>query len=364
MALTYRNVKGSALTINELDANFSYFTGSYAITGSLVVSQNITASNFIGNLQGTASYAINSGGGSVDTGSLLVTASNIGSTITYTKGDGSTFTNTINNVANAVSASYAVTASSLIDGVIFNGTISGSLIPAGPYIDYTSSYDLGSSTAAWKDLYLSNGTIYMLSSGGNGTISFDDTNNQFIFSTPNGISTTLNAGGIVNGAAQSYYGNTYGTSLYFTGSNFRSTNLAVILNQFTTIDIAPPDDYSPGTVVEFDIIAATGSAWTMRTVNPSGSLVNQFISSLNPNYTPPSTADDFQDFNPYWNNASTNPVWANLSSYFPQTVGGYYPSGSALIRLVAVNQFLTGNNTTIYSGSTAWFGRIIERTYF
>jgi hypothetical protein len=38
MALTYRQTKGSALTTQELDANFQYFTGSHAITGSLVVS--------------------------------------------------------------------------------------------------------------------------------------------------------------------------------------------------------------------------------------------------------------------------------------------------------------------------------------
>ena len=38
MALTYRQTKGSALTIQELDANFEYFTGSHAITGSLTVS--------------------------------------------------------------------------------------------------------------------------------------------------------------------------------------------------------------------------------------------------------------------------------------------------------------------------------------
>jgi hypothetical protein len=38
MALTYRQTKGSALTIKELDANFQYFTGSHAITGSLTVS--------------------------------------------------------------------------------------------------------------------------------------------------------------------------------------------------------------------------------------------------------------------------------------------------------------------------------------
>ncbi len=44
MALTYRQTKGSALTIQELDANFEYFTGSHAITGSLTVSGSVTSS--------------------------------------------------------------------------------------------------------------------------------------------------------------------------------------------------------------------------------------------------------------------------------------------------------------------------------
>ena len=38
MAFTYRQTKGSALTIQELDANFQHFTGSHAVTGSLTVS--------------------------------------------------------------------------------------------------------------------------------------------------------------------------------------------------------------------------------------------------------------------------------------------------------------------------------------
>jgi len=74
---------------------------------SIIAGTNITID------QSTGDVTINSsgGGGAADTGSLLVTASNVDATITYTKGDGSTFQNTINNVANATSASYALTAS-------------------------------------------------------------------------------------------------------------------------------------------------------------------------------------------------------------------------------------------------------------
>ena len=39
MALTYRSVKGSALTITELDNNFRHFTGSHGVTGSLTVTE-------------------------------------------------------------------------------------------------------------------------------------------------------------------------------------------------------------------------------------------------------------------------------------------------------------------------------------
>ena len=45
MALTYRSVKGSALTIDELDDNFRYFTGSHSITGSLIIENNVSASS-------------------------------------------------------------------------------------------------------------------------------------------------------------------------------------------------------------------------------------------------------------------------------------------------------------------------------
>lgn len=51
--LTLRSQKGSALTIEELDGNFEYFTGSHAITGSLIVTGGITGS--IAGAQ-TASY--------------------------------------------------------------------------------------------------------------------------------------------------------------------------------------------------------------------------------------------------------------------------------------------------------------------
>jgi len=44
MALTYRGTKGSPLTIEEIDSNFAYFTGSHSITGSLTVTGSVIIS--------------------------------------------------------------------------------------------------------------------------------------------------------------------------------------------------------------------------------------------------------------------------------------------------------------------------------
>ena len=44
MALTYRSVKGSALTIAELDGNFEHFTGSHAVNGDLTITGSLVVS--------------------------------------------------------------------------------------------------------------------------------------------------------------------------------------------------------------------------------------------------------------------------------------------------------------------------------
>lgn len=53
MALTYRSVKGSALTIEELDDNFRHFTGSQAITGSIIADS--FSGSFSGSFEGDGS---------------------------------------------------------------------------------------------------------------------------------------------------------------------------------------------------------------------------------------------------------------------------------------------------------------------
>jgi hypothetical protein len=81
--LTLRQVKGSALTIAEMDGNFEYFTGSYTNTGT------ITAQGFVGSL----------------TGSVLGNITGTASTASYIAG-----ANVDGTVKSAATASYVVNA--------------------------------------------------------------------------------------------------------------------------------------------------------------------------------------------------------------------------------------------------------------
>jgi len=89
--LTLRSVKGSALTIAEMDGNFEYFTGSYTNTGT------ITATGFVGDVTGsvsgsvignadTATTASYVAGANVDGAVALATDSDLAATASYVAG--------------------------------------------------------------------------------------------------------------------------------------------------------------------------------------------------------------------------------------------------------------------------------------
>ncbi len=83
MALTYRtgsDGKGSALTNDELDNNFRYFTGSHSITGSLGITGDL---NVEGNITNTTPTDLTGSFEGNFTGSLTgsLTGSHLGPTI-------------------------------------------------------------------------------------------------------------------------------------------------------------------------------------------------------------------------------------------------------------------------------------------
>jgi len=87
-------------------------TASYATTANSALTATSATTATSASYATTASFALNAAGGAADTGSLLTTASISDATITFTKGDASTFNIVVNNVVNADSASVATTADS------------------------------------------------------------------------------------------------------------------------------------------------------------------------------------------------------------------------------------------------------------
>jgi hypothetical protein len=71
-------------------------------------------------------------------------------------------------------------------------TVAGDIIPGGIITNNTSSYSLGSPTAAWKDLYVSNGSVYFISGSNTASISFLNGNINF-----GGTNVTIPSGSIV-----------------------------------------------------------------------------------------------------------------------------------------------------------------------
>ena len=93
-------VDGGTVEASQITALYDTFTGTTTYDNISIVG---TAS-----YSTTASHALNGGGSSINTGSFLITASVSNDTITFTKGNTSTFNIEVDNVT---SASYASTAS-------------------------------------------------------------------------------------------------------------------------------------------------------------------------------------------------------------------------------------------------------------
>jgi hypothetical protein len=312
-------------SFNAFTSSINAFTASYN-TGSF-------SGSFIGNLTGTASwaqYVVN--GSNTDTGSLLVTASVSSNTITFTKGNGSTFPITVNTGSGTtvdtssfattgsntfrgnqtITGSVNITGSQIITGslrvidpnngyniasdvgwllsggqpsvnwgsrtlndsggnltvdwtnkiliddnsstldwankTLINSTTSasidwenkkllqsdgsttalnyntdniieiiGNVIPGKPITNNTSSWSLGSPTAAWKDLYVSNGSVTFVSGSSQASIKLGN-NNNIIFT---GATVTLPTGSTVTTAATaSYYGGSVVSSSFATTASF------------------------------------------------------------------------------------------------------------------------------------------------
>ena len=204
---------GNVVIGTNLDTNQWIFDTSGSLT--------VPAGGITGSLYGTASWAENSsqsisssyaltasyieGAISVDTGSLLITASSTLNTITFTKGDGSTFPVTVDTGSGGIDTGSFVTTSS------FNA--------------FTSSYNTGSFTGSFTGSlfgtasYALNGGVTQLLAGPNILLSPTNGLGQVTISSTGGSSSFNTATGS--------YGSFYST---VTQTNVAGTARSMSLN--------------------------------------------------------------------------------------------------------------------------------------
>lgn len=137
------------------------------------------------------------------------------------------------------------------NNIIVSGsvTVKGHLLPAGPYTANTSSYDLGSPTTAWRDLYVSNGSIRMISGSDTATLSF--TNGNFIVSGA-AISSTDGFSGLVDDSTF----NAFTSSIQTTVTAIQSLTSSIIELNNTTASLLTVIRYEADSGSFNDLIGA------------------------------------------------------------------------------------------------------------
>jgi len=145
------------------------YTGSAIISGSLIVTGSVISTlGFTGSLFGTSSWATNA-----------LTASRLNASNT------SIFAVSSNRMTITASNGIIMNAGSVGVDLQSKITVAGDIIPGGVITDNTSSYNLGSPTAAWKEIYVSNGSINFISGSTSASIQFNNGQITFPGSTTN-----------------------------------------------------------------------------------------------------------------------------------------------------------------------------------
>lgn len=239
--MAYKVIKGK----NKIRGEQTFvdnITGSVisasAYYGATFTGETVSGSTGLFSVVSASAVLVNGSPISIDTGSLLITASIANDTITFTKGNSSTFPLTINNVVNAQTASYVETAqtasfyntsSLLITSSILNDTIT---FTKGNGANYSLTVNNVSTSS-----YASNADLF----DGRDSTTFAGTGSN-TFNGNQIITGTLNVSSTISGTTALF---TTITSSAITSSTLLSTNItgtyAQLLNisgttaQYTTI---------------------------------------------------------------------------------------------------------------------------------
>ena len=261
----------------------SFGGGGSTDTGSLMVTGSVTGNvlTFTKGDSSTFNLTVDTGSAaSIDTGSFYISSSVSDATITFTQGDGSTFPLTINNVNNAISASFASTASYVLNAV--SASYAPNLYNSDDTLTGTRTVNLST-----NDLIFNNSSARFIVSGSNRVffnnldeqnlgyiVTYDPTDNLGIQGVIKYISTSS-----LSVASASYAPNIYNSDGELTDNrvvNLGGNNLTFIADQAESF-IINSDPTSDVTITDL----ATGSQSQVIGYNSStGQLTAMDTSSL------------------------------------------------------------------------------------
>ena len=212
--------------------------------------------------------------------------------------------------------------------------VSSSLIP-----DASTTYDLGSTTKAWKDVYVSSGSIKFINPADNSVL-------QTLTADSNGVSF---GGGDVSGSVIS------GSKLHVVGDSFIGGTLT--LGDADTDTIKVVAEYSGSMIPDVDDafdLGETGKEWKDLHIDGTAN-----IDSL-------AVTDAFTYGSTTWNESGGALQVTGSDFFWKSTGGGFdiYDNSDALMFKIENKMVVLGAKTTtptataggmFYSGSDEWF---------
>ena len=191
----------------------------------------------------------------IDTSSARLTfpTSESGYAIATVGGNSSSFAFTASSIMTSNGSTIYGSGTNLIIDPANNLIINSNMIPGPPYTANTSSYDLGSPTAAWNRLYVANGSIVFIT--GSNTADLRYTGTHIAATTPFTGSFTGSLSGI---GSSSFLGSvTLTGSLNITGSTIQTGNNTLIGITTLTGSILIGGDIIPTISSSFDLGSET-----------------------------------------------------------------------------------------------------------
>ena len=324
-------------TTNTLTVNTNATIGNISSVGNVTVTSNIIAGNI--STGGRLIVTGNASAGNLNVGAVVAvgqisTTDNLVVTGNITSGNISTGRGTFsgNVSASNISASgnLNVSANSHIANLTITGNITGALLPSA-----NVTYNLGSPTQRWKDLYLSGSTIYL---GAAGELTTDNsgalTINGNLTTTANVNSGNVSTGNITATDTATVLGNIIAGNVYANSGTIGATNLTGTLTTAAQTNITSLGRLTSLTIGNSTVTSTFGNGTiTSNSISVAGNIL---LSTTTPIIIGGSVGTTGQVLS----TTSTGVQWITLS---PNSIF----SGSTNVNIPA-----SGSNVTVTVGGT------------